>query len=127
MKNEDQLVRDEMRQLIRKSCNASSTSASNPYYLFQKTLLKFYFNAADVQLDYDKGTISLWTSETPATLGHNLYRLKDAVPYTISYTNLEETLKGCLESDSTATRFYKSLLFQYNKVSEPIGPDAISA
>ena len=127
MKNQDQIVKDEMLKLIRKSCNTQSPSADNPYYAFQKTLLKYFFNAADVLLDYDNSTILLWTSETPATLGHNLYRLKDAVPFTISYTNLEETLKGCLESDPNAIRIYKSMLFQYNKVAKPIGPDAISA
>ncbi|KAA3619214.1 MAG: hypothetical protein DWP94_13270 [Flavobacterium sp.] len=127
MKNQDQIVKEEMRKLIRKSCNTLTPAADNPYYTFQKTLLKYFFNAADVLLDYDNSTISLWTSETPATLGHNLYRLKDALPFTISYTNLEETLKGCLESDDNAIRFYKSMLFQYNKVAEPIGSDAISA
>lgn len=127
MKNQDQIVKEEMRKLIKKSCSTPSHSAENPFYLFQKTLLKYFFNAADVQLDYNNGTISLWTSETPVTLGHNLYRMKDAVAVTISYSNLEETLKGCLESDANAIRFYKSLLFQYNKVTAPIGPDLISA
>lgn len=127
MKNQEQIVQEEMRKLISKACKISLTQDDNPFYLFQKTLLKYFFNAADVTIDYSAGTISLWTSETPSTLGHNLYRMKDAVAYTISYSNLEETLKGCLESGEINNRFYKSLLFQYNNVSAPIVPNAISA
>ena len=127
MKDHEQLVQEEMRKLISKACAVSYTTDENPYYLFQKTLLKYFFNAAEVTIDYSGGTISLWTSETPSTLGHNLYRMKDAVAITISYSNLEETLKGCLENGENNNRFYKSLLFQYNNVSAPLGSNAISA
>lgn len=127
MKNQEQLVQEEMRKLISKTCRIKNIPDHNPYYLFQKTLLKYFFNAADVTINYSEGTIVLWTSETPSTLGHNLYRMKDAVALTITYSNLEETLKGCLESGDNQIRFYKSLLFQYNNVSAPLGPKAISA
>ncbi len=127
MKNQEQIVQDEMRKLISKSCTNSLNPYDNTYYIFQKTLLKYYFNAADITIDYSAGTIALWTSEPPTILGHNLYSMKDAVAYTISYSNLEETLKGCLESGANQNRFYKSLLFQYNNVSAPLGPKSISA
>lgn len=127
MKNQEQIVREEMRKLISKTCTNSLSRDHNPYSLFQRTLLKYYFNSADVTIDHSASTISLWTSETPSTLGHNLYRLKDAVAVTISYSNLEETLKGCLESGENHTRFYKLLLFQYNNVSAPLGSNVKSA
>jgi hypothetical protein len=127
MKNQEQIVKEEMRKLISNSCTRTQSPEQNPYYSFQKTLLKYFFNAADVNIDYAAGTITLWTSEAPSTLGHNLYRLKDAIPVTISYTDLEETLKGCLENGENENRFYRSLLFQYNNLTEPFLSNAISA
>jgi hypothetical protein len=123
MKNQDQIIQEELRKLIKKSC--AQPTADN--YNFQKSLLKFFFNAADVTIDYEKGTISLWTSSSSRPLHEKLYQLKDAVSVKISYNNLEETLKGCLENGANQSRFYKSLLFHYNHVNEEISNDAISA
>ncbi|PKA83586.1 hypothetical protein ATE92_1743 [Ulvibacter sp. MAR_2010_11] len=121
MKIKDQILHEEMRKLISKSC-ASRPDANSDYYSFQKALLKFFFNAADVQIDYDTQTISLWTSNTTKQTAGNLYGMNDVVTVKISYTNLEDTLKGCLERGVSETRFYTSMLFHYNHVAgeEPV-------
>ena len=123
MKNQDQIVQEELRKLIKKSCAQPTTDNYN----FQKSLLKFFFKAVDVTIDYDKSTISLWTSSSSRPLHDKLYQLKDAVSVKISYTNLEETLKGCLENGPVKSRFYKSLLYHYNNVEQEIANSAISA
>lgn len=127
MRNQDLLVHDEMRKLIKKSCASLQTKESNSLYGFQKSLLKFFFKAADVAIEYETNTILLWTADSSGSIENNLYRLQDAVAVTISYANLEETLKGCLEKGVNQTRFYKSLLFHYNHVTRTVEPDAISA
>ena len=112
MKNQEQLLLDRMRQLITLSCR-SQNDLNNPYYNFQKSLLKHFFNAAELSIDYDNNRVYLYTNETSKTAVPALYRLKDVVAITISYNNLEETLKGCLETDDESKKLYASLLFYY--------------
>ena len=127
MKNQDQLVCDEMRKLIRKSCNYQHLQDRSPYYGFQKSLLKFFFSAADVGINYDTQEILLWTSGSSQFSGQERFVLQEAVSVSVSYTTLEETLKGCLEQQPNAIRFYKSLLFHYNHVKAELINDALSA
>ena len=127
MKKQDQIIQEEMRKLITKSCRHLEKKEHNPYYGMQKSLLKFFFSSADVTIDFENDTILLWISDTTNQVSDNLYKMNDAVSVAISYVNLEETLKGCLEKGNKPARFYKTLLFHYNRVADDIGQDAISA
>ena len=119
MKNKEQIVQEEMRKLIKKSCQFTE-NITQDYYSFQKSLLKFYFGAVDVTLDFDKELILLWSAK-PRTPAHfKLYDINEAMVTKIAYSNLEDTLKGCLENGAMQTRFYKTLLFHYNSVSETV-------
>ncbi len=115
MKNEHTIIRDEMRKLISKSCILGE-ERNNEAYLFQKSLLKFFFGVADVTIDYKKKTITLWNSspENPSLI----YSLAEARGSKIRYTSLEETLKGCLEKGEAQDRFYRSMLYHYNHVRD---------
>jgi len=124
MKNQNQLVQEEMRKLITKSC-LFTENLSQDYYGFQKALLKFYFRAIEVTIDYDHKIILLWNSKPKTDRALNLYDINEAVASKVSYSDLEETLKGCLEDGSGPTRFYKTSLFHYNKVTTEL--NAISA
>lgn len=124
MKNNNQLVQEEMRKLITKSCRFTE-NLSQDYYGFQKSLLKFYFGAIDVTIDFDAQVILLWNSKPRSEHSFNLYDINEAVASKVSYSNLEETLKGCLEDGAAETRFYKTMLFHYNHVENEI--NAISA
>jgi hypothetical protein len=125
MKNQEQAVQEAMRRLIAKSCSFKRMPSSE-YKSFHKSLLKFFFNTIDVNIDYEAHEISLWNSK-PLTLDPiKLYNLNEAISSKVNYTNLEETLKGCLELVDMQTRFYKTLLFTYNHVSEEVG-DVMSA
>ncbi|PVW16234.1 hypothetical protein [Marixanthomonas spongiae] len=126
MKNKGQIILEEMRKLIKKSCDADMML--NPhYYSFQKSLLKFFFNAASVSIDRSKKTITLYGGAIVDHSPRTLYNINQLNATTISYTNLEETLKGCLEKTDKAKRFYKSQLFHYNNVAQVDTEDAISA
>ena len=117
MKNQEQVIQEEMRKLIKKSCQFSE-NVNRDYYSFQKSLLKFYFNAIDVTIDFEDEIILLWNSKPRTPADFKLYDINEAVATKVSYSNLEETLKGCLESGTKQTRFYKTMLFHYNRVDE---------
>lgn len=127
MKNQDQLIRDELRQLITRSCSKMEKTESNDYYGFHKALLKFFFEAADVTIDEENKLIKLWTSGIDKNNEDKLYWMQDAYAVEISYNNLADTLKGCIEKGANQTRFYKSLLFHYNRVADTAGTIAYSA
>ncbi len=116
MKNEEQLIQDAMRNLISKSCDLQQETGGNAYYEFQKSLLKFFFGAADVTIDYDKEVITLWNSSKENL--NMIYSLAEARGSKIRYTNLEETLKGCLEKGELQKRFYRSMLYHFNYVRD---------
>ncbi len=117
MKNQEQVIQEEMRKLIKKSCQFSE-NVNRDYYCFQKSLLKFYFNAIDVTIDFEDEIILLWNSKPRTPADFKLYDINEAVATKVSSSNLEETLKGCLESGTMQTRFYKTMLFHYNRVDE---------
>lgn len=122
MKNQEQIIQEEMRKLITKSCQFTE-NLNHDYYSFQKSLLKFYFGAVDVTIDFDKDTILLWNSKPRTPAAYKLYDINEAVATKVSYSNLEETLKGCLENGTMQMRFYKTMLFHYNRVEEnPVLP-----
>jgi len=124
MKNQNQLVQEEMRKLVTKSCRFTE-NLSQDYYGFQKALLKFYFGAMEVTIDFDNELILLWNSKPKTERALKLYDINEAVAAKVSYSDLEETLKGCLEDGTAQTRFYKTMLFHYNNVENEI--NAISA
>jgi len=125
MKNQDQIVQDEMRKLITKSC--VNLTKKSEYYSFHKALFKYYFNALEVAIDYDTAIISLWNSKPKNMQAINLYGVNEAVSEKVSYSNLEETLKGCLENGESQQRFYTTMLFYYNNVQEPLVDTGVSA
>jgi hypothetical protein len=125
MENPNQIIKEEMRKLIKKSC--ANPSSKSEYYKFHKALLKFYFNTIDVTIDYDAHVISLWNSKPKNMDSIRLFDINEAVSEKVRYTNLEETLKGCVENGDTASRFYKTMLFYYNNVKEELSGGAVSA
>jgi hypothetical protein len=126
MKTQNQILQDEMRKLITKSC-VIIPKIDSEYYSFQKTLLKFFFNVVDVVIDYQTQTITLLNSHTTNMSLDKFYTMNDTVSVTISYTNLEETLQGCLENGIRETTFYQNMLFHYNHVDPESTATAISA
>lgn len=120
MKTQTQILKSEMHTLIENSC-AAYPNTKTESYSFQRALLKFYFGAADVIINYDKEKITLFTTKND-TLGNNeLYQSNSTALVEISYMDLGTTLKQCLEEGNKQERFYRSLLFHYNHVNEGLG------
>ena len=127
MKNQDQIVREELRKFIKKSCTAEAIS-ERTYRKFHTSLLKFFFSAVDVLIDYDEQSIFLYNTKPLTNDPVKLFFLHEAMKTTVSYDNLEETLKGCLEQGTKQTKFYHSLLLHYNLPEHTTkNPDTLSA
>ncbi len=120
MKTQAQILKKEMHTLIENSC-AAYPNAKNESYSFQRALLKFYFGAADVIINYNKEKITLFTSKNDIRENNNLYQANTTALVEISYMNLATTLKQCVEEGDKQERFYRSLLFHYNHVNEGLG------
>lgn len=120
MKTYQQILQSEMCTLIKNSC--ATGSETNPeYYSFQKALLKFFFGAVDVIIDYKAGCITLFKSEPIHVPREAIYQPETTTLVTINYIDLEATLKDCLEVGEKQIRFYESILFHFNHVTDGIG------
>ena len=110
MKSYQQILHGEMCALIKHSCAADSEK--NPEnYSFQKTLLKFFFGAVDVIIDYKAARITLINSEPIHSMQEDAYQPGRTSLVTIKYTDLEATLKECLEAGVKQTRFMRVCYF----------------
>ncbi len=120
MQTNHQILQQEMSALIRSSCSVSPNVHSQ-YYSFQKSLLKFFFGAVEVMIDYKSQNITLVIPTTKNEDERPMYVTNETTTLQIAYTNLETTLLDCLEVGEKQTRFYKSLLFHYNQVASSVG------
>ncbi|MBT0607407.1 hypothetical protein [Aequorivita echinoideorum] len=125
MDNEEKIIQEKMRGLISRSCEFN-TEPSQKYRDFHKQFLKFYFNVIDVNIDYSNSTILLSNSKPITADPIRLYDLNEAISEEVSYNNLEETLKGCLENGNLQHKFYKKMLFQFSTKTDDF-EDAMSA
>ena len=112
MERHEFLILDQMRQIISQSCENSNID-DHTHYEFQKAILKQFFKTADISIDNDKKQILLFTKEAAGDGLSRLFRYKDMATVSISFTNLEETLKGCLEEGPENLGFYSALMYQY--------------
>lgn len=112
MENGDEVVRQKMRELITESCRFNKQPIKE-FQKFHKTLLNFFFNSIDLNIDYENKFIYIRNSKPLTTDPVRFYDLNEAISDNVDYTNLEETLLGCLEDGNLQTTFYKKILFEY--------------
>lgn len=105
-------VYSKMRHLIAKSCDFEYRP-DEEFQHFHKNLLKFSFNAINVKIDYDEKLISIWNSKPLTTNPLRLFYLNEAMAEVVNYTDLEETLTGCLENGHLQNNFYKKVLSEF--------------
>lgn len=103
---------EEMRTLIYESCQFEK-NPNDDFKKFHKVFLKFSFDAVDVKIDYGVKEIYISNCKPLTTNPVRLFNMKEAVADKFSYTDLEETLAGCLKSGPLQNRFYKILLDEY--------------
>ena len=122
MNNHTPNILESLRQLILRSC-AFEELPSKEFQNFHADFLKFSFSAIFVKIDYTSQSIFLWNYKPMGKNPLDLYDLNSAVSETISYTNLEETLLGCIEKGEFHKRFYRHLLFEYSNFTTLDGDD----
>ncbi|RMA56787.1 hypothetical protein [Ulvibacter antarcticus] len=118
-------IKEDVRNLIVKSCDFQSFGMK--FYPFHRDLLIFYFGAIDATIDYDKQIIALWNSKPRTDRAIDLYDINEAVSEKVNYSNLEETLCGCIEDGSSQNRFYSNLLKNYQDTTIGSGDKSWSA
>ncbi|CAM3304526.1 hypothetical protein [Aequorivita lipolytica] len=112
MEEREEMIQEQMRSLVTISCDFD-IKPNKAFQNFHKSLLKFYFNAIDVNIDYSEKLISIWNPKPLTTNPLRLYDLNEALADKVIYTNLEETLNGCLEIGQLQNSFYIRLLSEY--------------
>lgn len=112
MENREDEVIEKMQNLIKSSC-VFETQPEKRYCNFHKIFFKFFFNAIDVNIDYEKQVISISNSKPLTTNPVRLFDMTEAVADKICYTDLEETLSGCLGEFHLHNNFYKKMLSEY--------------
>ncbi len=117
MENREEIVRQKMRDLIIESCHFN-TRPHKEFRRFHKNFLNFFFNSIDLNIDYENKLISIWNSKPLTTNPVRLYDLNEAISDKVGYTDLAETLIGCLENGQLQNNFYKKLLIEYGNYNQ---------
>lgn len=112
-----EIVLSEMRSLIGLSCQFNKLP-DEKYCNFHKRYLKFSFNAVDVKIDYESQVIYSSNSKPLTTNPVRLFDMNKALADQFSYTDLEETLIGCLGTTHLHFMFYIKLLEEYGNFSK---------
>jgi len=125
MDKKAETIHELMRKLIAISCDFPKRPPKE-FREFHKLLLNFYFKSIDVNIDYSAKIISIWNSKPLTTDPVRLYDLNEAISDNVGYTNLEETLTGCLENGHFQNKFYLNLLLEFEDTLKNDG-DSLSA
>lgn len=125
METGEEIVQEKMRVLIAVSCQFDESP--NPHFSsFHKVYLKFSFDAVDVKVDYENQMIYTANSKPLTKNPVRLFDMGNALSDKFSFSDLEETLVGCLKTGHLENHFYKKLLLEYGGNS-PDNPDFQSA
>lgn len=120
MERQEDKIREELINLIKDSCDFEERPKLE-YQKFHKSFLKFSFAALDVEVDYETKSICVWNSKPTTGNALELYNYKEALFEKVNYTDLEETLMGCIESGIFNERFYKHLLYDLDRIKSNDG------
>ncbi|MFV8226327.1 hypothetical protein [Christiangramia aquimixticola] len=99
-------ILNDLKNLISYSIINKNIETAN-FQLLHKELVKRYFDARKVSINYEDHSIDL---QLP--VGDNKY-----TNITFECQDLERFLKSCLKKDEESLFFYQNLLSQYNVVS----------
>lgn len=111
-------IYNQMRQLIKVSCNGGYEASPDKCRKFQIAYLKFYFDAIDVKVDYPSKIIRVKNCKPLSTNTLSFYNLKESVIAEIHYSNLQETMDGCLEEGKLQLKFYEMLIKNYGDICQ---------
>ncbi|RNC92040.1 MAG: hypothetical protein ED555_02715 [Allomuricauda sp.] len=102
----------ETEKLISQSCETNAPDKKS--IDLHKLLLKKYYNAADVTIDYERHRIQMDVIISEEDYDPKTVNLALAtVPVNLFFKNLAVFLKSCLERDVKSLAFYARILLQY--------------
>lgn len=102
----------ETEKLISQSCGSSTVDKKSAD--LHKLLLKKYYNAAEVHIDYDRHRINMDVIISEEDYDPKTVNVALAtVPVNMFFKNLCDFLKSCLEKDVKSLAFYARILLQY--------------
>jgi hypothetical protein len=102
----------ETEKLISQSCGEHLIDEKSAD--IHKLILKKYYNAAKVDIDYDRHRIKMDVIISEEDYDPKTVNLALAtVPVNMFFKNLCEFLKSCLEKDVKSLAFYARILLQY--------------
>ncbi|WP_300435822.1 hypothetical protein [Christiangramia sp.] len=96
-------ILDEVKNLISYSISNKNEEDSN-FQLMHRAIIKKYFDAKHVTINYDSQTIDL-----KLPVGQKKY-----TNITFECQDLERFLKSCLKKDDKSLFFYQNILSHYN-------------
>lgn len=99
-------ILDEVKNLISYSIVSKNLESSN-FQLMHRAIVKKYFDAKHVNIDYKNESIDL-----KLPVGQKKY-----TSITFECQNLERFLRSCLKKDEKSIFFYQNLLSHYNIVT----------
>lgn len=117
MKEEESKIISELKNIIKESCQFA-VSPPEIYQKFHRTLLKYSFGALNVEVDYEHRSILVYNSKPTNPKSMDLMDYTEGFFEKVDYTDLEETLLGCLSEGIFNERFYTHLLYDMGRISD---------
>ncbi len=99
----------EIERLILNSCSTKNKSRE-----LHKAILKKYYNAADITIDYKRNRVTMDIVIDDQDYSHSKVNTVIAtVPMNLSFKSICNLLRSCLEQDVKSLAFYARLLRDY--------------
>lgn len=112
-------ITKEIERLISESC--TSKKSTNQFKTLHEAILKKYYNAADISIDYHRKRV-----EMDIVMDDAYYKPLEVNTYmptlhvNLLFKNLKVFLKSCIEKDAKSIGFYASLLRSFTKKEVPL-------
>ena len=112
-------IAKEIENLISESCN--SQKSTDQFKNLHEAILKKYYNAADVSIDYHRKRV-----EMDIVMDDTYYNPKKVNTYmptlhaNLIFKNLKDFLKSCIEKDAKSIGFYANLLRTFTQKDVPL-------
>ncbi|MCG2431495.1 hypothetical protein [Aequorivita xiaoshiensis] len=113
MERDEELILNEIKALIGKSCKFE-IMPNERFQNFHKEFLKFSFEAVNIKIDYEAKQIFTSNAKPLTTDPVRLFDMNTALADKFSYTDLEETLLGCLKKGHLQNHRYELFLQEYD-------------
>ncbi|MGB5554881.1 MAG: hypothetical protein WBM83_09510 [Flavobacteriaceae bacterium] len=109
----------EIENLISASC--TNQKSTNKFKNLHVAILKKYYNAADVSIDYHRKRVEMDividdASYNPRKVNTNLPTLHA----NLLFKNLKDFLKSCIDQDAKSIGFYASLIRSFTQKEVPL-------